>query len=179
MDLWSIVIVSGLTLLAMSAASYSYAETHLKEIKANWVKYRCNPLYMPLAGLVGSDILSNFTGCTMGAIQTYAGYALDPIYSMFDNLGSVITDIQGTMNDVRGMMGGTSNMFLSMVDDTYGKLVNTMTTSMKLMARIRTLNNRLMAVFAIMVHTMNTGIQTGESINNGPIGQAARFFSKF
>lgn len=179
MDVWSLLIVLFLTILAVSAASYSYAETHLKEIKANWTKYRCNPLYMPLAGLVGSDILSNFTGCTMGAIQTYAGFALDPIYSMFDNLGSTITDIQGAMNDVRGMMGGTSSMFLSIVDDTYGKLVNTMTTSMKLMARIRTLNNRLLGVFTIMLHTMNTGIQTGQSIGNGPIGKAASFFSRF
>lgn len=179
MDAWSLVVVLGLTLLAISAASYSYAETHLKDIKANWVKYRCNPLYMPLAGLVGSDILSNFTGCTMGAIQNYAGYALDPVYSMFGNVGSILSDIQGAMNDIRSMLGGTSNAFLSIVDDTYGKLTNTMSTSMKLMARIRTLNNRLLAAFVVMLHTMDTGIQTGASINNGPIGQAARFFSKF
>lgn len=179
MDVLSLAIVLGLTLLALAAASYSYAETHLKEIKDNWVKYRCNPLYMPLAGLVGSDILSNFTGCTMGAIQSYAGFALDPVYSMFDNVGSTLTDIQGAMNDVRGMLGGTTSAFMSIVDDTYGKLVNTMTTSMKLMARIRTLNNRLLSVFVVMLHTMNTGIQTGQSINNGPIGKAANFFSRF
>jgi hypothetical protein len=172
----SILVIVGITLLAFFVASFSYGEAHLKNIKENWVQYRCNPLYMPLADLVGSDILSNFMGCTMSAFQTYAGYALDPIYSMFDVVGGTITDIQGTLDDFRDMISGTKNAFLSIISDIYGKLLNTFATLTHLIARIRTLTNRILATFVIVFHMVTTGVQTGESVANGPIGQAAEFF---
>jgi len=71
------------TFLAFGAAIYAYGVSNLEEIKDNWVQYRCNPLYMPLADLVGSDIYTNFTNCTLQATHTYAGVALDPIYKNF------------------------------------------------------------------------------------------------
>jgi hypothetical protein len=170
------LIVLGLTLLAFVVASISYGEAHLKHIKENWVQYRCNPLYMPLADAVGSDILSNFMGCTMSAFQTYAGYALDPIYSMFGSVGSILSDIQGTLDDFRDMISGTKNAFLSIIGDVYGKLLNTFSETTRLVARIRTLTNRILAIFVTIFHMVNTGVQTGESVANGPIGQAAQFF---
>lgn len=172
----SVAVLVGITLLAFFVASFSYGEAHLKHIKENWVQYRCNPLYMPLADLVGSDILSNFMGCTMSAFQTYAGYALDPIYSMFDVVGGALSDIQSTLDDFRDMISGTKNAFLSIVSDIYGKLLNTFGTMTHLIARIRTLTNRILATFVVVFHMVMTGVQTGESVANGPIGQAAEFF---
>lgn len=172
----SVAVLVGITLLAFFVASFSYGEAHLKHIKENWVQYRCNPLYMPLADLVGSDILSNFMGCTMSAFHTYAGYALDPIYSMFDVVGGTLSDIQGTLDDFRDMISGTKNAFLSIVSDIYGKLLNTFGTMTHLISRIRTLTNRILATFVVVFHMVTTGVQTGESVANGPIGQAAEFF---
>jgi hypothetical protein len=176
MEIGSLVIVIGLTLLALFLASFSYGEAHLKHIKENWVKYRCNPLYMPLADAVGSDILSNFMGCTMSAFQTYAGYALDPIYSMFDGVGGILSDIQGTLNDFRDMISGTKSAFTNIVSDIYGKIQNTMSESVRLVARMRTLLQRMVAVLVTIVHMVSTGVDTGQSLANGPIGQAAQFF---
>lgn len=176
METKSLVIVIGLTLLALFVASFSYGEAHLKHIKENWVQYRCNPLYMPLADMVGSDILSNFMGCTMSAFQTYAGYALDPIYSMFDGVGGILSDIQGTLNDFRDMVSGTKSAFTGIVSDIYGKIQNTMSESVRLVARMRTLLNRMFGVFVTVFHMVTTGVDTGQSVANGPIGQAAQFF---
>jgi hypothetical protein len=36
--------------------------------------------------------------------------------------------------------------------------------------------NRMMAVFAVMMNIVSTGVQTGVSVKNGPVGQAAEFF---
>jgi hypothetical protein len=176
METTSLFIVVAFTVFAFFVASFSYGEAHLKHIKENWVKYRCNPIYMPLAGYVGSDILSNFMGCTMTAFQTYVGFALDPIYSMFAVVGTAITDIQGTLNDFRDMISGTKNAFLSIISDTYGKIQNTLSSTVHLLNRIRTLNNRLIALFVTVFHMVTTGVQTGESVANGPIGQAISFF---
>ena len=33
------------------------------QIEKNWVKYRCNPMVIPFAGLFGKNSMQNFTFC--------------------------------------------------------------------------------------------------------------------
>jgi hypothetical protein len=176
MDLISVLVVFLVTLLAFGAMLYAYGVANLEEIKDNWVQYRCNPIYMPMADLVGSDIFTNFTNCTLQATQSYAGVALDPIYKNFTILTDTVNMIMDSMNDMRAAITGASDGFLSIIQNTFAKIQNTMNTTTQLFARIRTIINRLMATMAVIMNIVNTGIQTGQSIQNGPIGQAAEFF---
>ena len=86
MSLGSVLVVLVTTLVAIIAGVYAYGLAHLQEIKTNWVQYRCNPVYMPLAGMVGSDIATNFMNCTLQSVNAYAGFAMDPIYQNFNIL---------------------------------------------------------------------------------------------
>jgi len=56
-----IAIFAVVTLVALIAASYAFALGQVDHIKKNWVQYRCNTIYMPVDGMVGDDVLSNFT----------------------------------------------------------------------------------------------------------------------
>lgn len=176
MDWLSIFVVIATTLLALVASSYSVAQGNIEDIKENWVKYRCNPIYMPLAGLVGSDVMTNFMNCTMSSFQIYIAYALGPIYEMFGILTKTVGGIQDTLNNFRGMISGTKNAFLTIVDGVYRKLNNTLSTSVRLISRIRNLSQRVLAIFITVFHMVNTGVATGNSVANGPVGQAAAFF---
>jgi hypothetical protein len=176
MDLVSVLVVLLCTLIAIFAALYAYGMSNLQDIKDNWVQYRCNPVYMPMAGMVGSDISSNFLNCTLQTVNTYAGFALDPVYQNFTILTDIIKSIMGAMNDMRAAVTGASSGFLGIIQSTFGKLQNTLQNTVALFGRVRTLMNRTMAVFAVMMNIVSTGVQTGESVKNGPIGQAAEFF---
>jgi hypothetical protein len=176
MDLISVLVVLICTLIAIFAALYAYGMSNLQEIKDNWVKYRCNPVYMPMAGMVGSDISSNFLNCTLQSVNTYAGFVMDPIYQNFGILTSVVTDIMDSMNDMREAVTGASSGFLGIIQSTFGKLQNTMQNTVQLFGRVRTIMNRMMAVFAVMMNIVTTGVKTGESVRDGPVGQAAEFF---
>jgi hypothetical protein len=176
MDLISVLVVLITTFLAFGAALYAYGLANLEDIKDNWVQYRCNPIYMPLADLVGSDIFTNFTNCTLQATQSYAGVALDPIYKNFTILTSTVNMIMNSMNDMRSAITGASSGFLSIIQSTFAKIQNTMSTSVQLFGHIRTIISRMVATMAIIMNIVNTGVQTGESIQNGPIGKAGEFF---
>jgi hypothetical protein len=176
MDLVSVLVVLICTLIAIFAALYAYGMSNLQEIKDNWVQYRCNPVYMPMAGMVGSDISSNFLNCTLQTVNTYAGFALDPVYQNFTILTDIIKSIMGAMNDMRAAITGASSGFLGIIQSTFGKIQNTLQNTVALFGRVRTLMNRTMAVFAVMMNIVSTGVQTGQSVKNGPIGQAAEFF---
>ena len=175
MDLISIVVVLFVTLCAALTGMYAYGVSNIKEIKQNWVQYRCNPVYMPLAGMVGSDILTNFTNCTMQSANTYAGFVMDPIFQNFKSLQEVFGYILNSINFIRQKIAGSVDGFMGMINSVFGKLQNTLSVTAQLIGRFRTIMNRIVSVFVIMIHVAKTGIATGESINNGPIGQAARF----
>lgn len=175
MDLVSILVVSVVTFTAIVAGFYAYGVAHLNDIKQNWVQYRCNPVYMPLAGAVGSDIMSNFTHCTMQSVQSYAGFVMDPIFNAFKDLQDMFSYIMNSMQFIRQKISGTTNAFLSIVSSVFGKIQNTLGITAQLFGRMRTIIHRIIAVFVVMVHVATTGVATGESINNGPVGKVGEF----
>ena len=51
----SSVIITVLTLLAFSTAfGYNHFQSKLKFLKKNWNEIRCNPLFIPFAGLINA-----------------------------------------------------------------------------------------------------------------------------
>ena len=175
MEVWSWVVFGLTTLVGLFVVLYAYGMSQLKHIKENWVQYRCSPMYMPLAGAVGSDIMTIFMHCSMNMIHTYAGYVMDPIHNNFGIIGNVMGDMQDTMNDMRGMMNSSKTGFLGVISGTFGKIQNTMSAVTDNIARMRTMMNRAIASFVIIANVMDTGIKTGQSVANGPIGQAASY----
>ena len=79
-----------------------------KNIEKNWVKYRCNPMIMPFAGLFGHDPMENFAYCIQNMQTSFMGDILKPInYSMNlnhvigGNLGKAIQSIRKVFNQIR------------------------------------------------------------------------------
>ena len=55
-DVWiTIIVISGM----LFAIGYYHMLNHIHSLKKDWVKIRCNPLYMPFAGFINKD--ANFT----------------------------------------------------------------------------------------------------------------------
>jgi len=164
-------VIAVATVVSVCASFYLFALTQIKFLKANWPKYRCNPIYMPMAGLVGQDVTANFTKCTMKGFQDYAGFVMDPIMSQFSLFNSVIGDISSSMNDMRGMMSDVRGGFLGIVGTVFGKIENLMSQFQYIIIRMRTLLARTVGIMMSFMYIFYGGMQTGESVTNGPIGK--------
>lgn len=164
-------VIAVATVVSICASFYLFALTQIKFLKANWPKYRCNPIYMPMAGFVGQDVGANFTKCTMKGFQDYAGFVMDPIMSQFSLFNSVIGDIATSMNDMRGMMSDTRNGFLGIVGTVFGKIENLMSQFQYIIIRMRTLLARVVGIMMSFMYIFYGGMQTGESVTAGPIGK--------
>jgi len=169
----AIVVVA--TLVAIGASLYMFALNNIKDLKDNWPTYRCNPAYMPLAGLVGKDPFKNFTDCTMKNFQDYTGFVVDPIMSQFSTMTNAVTEIGGAMDDMRGMMADTRNGFLGIVGTVFGKIENLMSQFQYIIIRMRTLMARLVGIMIAFTNIFYTGQQTGTSLVNGPVGKTMSF----
>lgn len=162
-------IVGVTTLVAVIASTYLFALTQLDHIKKNWVQYRCNPIYMPIAGYVGDDVFSNFTRCTMKGFHDYAGFMMDPLMQEFDVVSDTIGEIGGAMNDMRSMLASTRGGFMGIIGSVFGKIQNTMSQIQYIIIRMRTLMSRIMGIMMSFMFIFYTGGKTGESVMNGPI----------
>jgi len=169
----AIVVVS--TLVAVGASLYMFALNNIKDLKDNWAEYRCNPAYMPLAGLVGQDPFKNFNDCTMKSFQDYTGFVVDPIMSQFSTMTSIVTEISDSMDSMRKMMADTRNGFLGIVGTVFGKIQNLMSQFQYIIIRMRTLMARLVGIMMSFVYIFTTGSDTGASVLNGPIGKTMNF----
>lgn len=170
-----LLIFVGATLTALLAVGYWMVLARLDEIKENWIQYRCNPIYMPFAGMVGQDIASTFTKCTMKSFQDYAGFILDPIQTMFGTFLKMFSSIADSLQSMRQMFAGIRNGFLGIVTMIFGKLANTMAAMQYLMIRIRTVFMRVAGIMQGMMNIMTSGVETGRSVVNGPIGKTVSF----
>ena len=91
------------TVVSILTSLYLFAQSQVAFLKKNWVQYRCNPIYMPVAGMVGDDVLSNFTKCTMKGFHDYAGFIMDPIMAEFSVINETVSTIGDAMKSFRSM----------------------------------------------------------------------------
>ena len=95
---WINFIYVNLGFIMQVFAMYFFIQ--IKDIKDNWTKYRCNPIYMPLA----DDIASNFVFCIQSMQTNFMGYLLQPLQYVMSGLGEMSS---GLVDDV----GSARNMF--------------------------------------------------------------------
>jgi hypothetical protein len=163
------IIFAVATVVAISAATYLFALSQVDHLKRNWVQYRCNPIYMPMAGLVGQDVFTNFTKCTMKGFHDYAGFMMDPIMAEFDTVGETVGELGGALRDMRTTMSSMRGGFLGIVGSVFGKIQNLMSSIQYIIIRMRTLLSRIMGVMMSFMLIFYTGMETGQSVMNGPI----------
>lgn len=172
-----LVIVGVSTLVAILAVAYSLVMARLDEIRENWIQYRCNPVYMPFAGLVGDDVAANFTRCSMKSFQDYLGFIMDPINQLFGTFLNSFKSIADTLNRLREMFNSVRKGFLAIVTMIFGKLSNTLSSMQYLMLRIRTVYMRIIGAMTILMRLLQTGTGTVKSVIDGPVGKTVKFFS--
>lgn len=163
------------TVVAILASMYLFAQAQVDFLKKHWVEYRCNPMYMPVAGLVGDDVVSNFTKCTMKGFHDYLGFVMDPIMAEFSVINETVDSIGGAMSSFRSMFSSVRGGMLGVVGSVFGKIHNMMAQTQYIVIRMRTLLARVVGVMYSFVYIFYGGMQTGEAVVNGPVGKVMSF----
>jgi hypothetical protein len=89
LDIWITVV---LIVVFFCATAYFYVLGHLQPIKADWPVNRCNPAYIPFAGIINPPENSsamnytseNFEYCTQNILKEITGYFLAPFYYLMN-----------------------------------------------------------------------------------------------
>lgn len=170
-----VAIVGVSTLVAIITSFYLFGLSRVRFLKKHWLQYRCNPVYMPMAGFVGDNVVTNFTKCTMKGFQDYAGFVMDPIMGEFAVVNDTLSEVGTTMSSMRDMMSGVRGGFLGIIGSVFGKIQNLVSQFQYIIIRMRTLLSRVVGVMLSFIYVFYAGMETGGSVMNGPIGQTVSF----
>jgi hypothetical protein len=102
---------------------YMHAYWNLRKLESNWSEYRCNPLYMPFAGLVDekTGTAGNFQYCMNMIGKEVMSGVNDALGSQFNLIFKSLESIANPLTIFRVMLSSIRKFVLSFTSSTLGK----------------------------------------------------------
>jgi hypothetical protein len=147
-----------------------YYFSAVAEIKKNWPKYRCNPMFMPLSDNMQQD----FIYCIQNMQTNFMGYLLQPLTFITSNLGSMGGVFSNAIGNVRQMLSFIRSMISDIINNVFGVFLNLVIQFQKITMAIKDLVGKLVGVMVSLMYIMDGSVKTMQSAWNGPSGQMVR-----
>lgn len=144
-----------------------FSFTSVQNIKTNWPKYRCNPMFM----LFANNVDENFVYCVQNMQKGLMGYILQPLNFITKGLSSVSSNYMDDINEVRNMFNTVRNYITSITETIYGVFLNLIIEFQKIIIGIRDLIGKIVGILTTFLYLLGGSIQTMNSAWNGPPGQ--------
>ena len=146
----------------------------LAEIKEDWPKYRCNPMYMFLA----DNVEENFTYCVQNMQTGLMGYLLEPITFVTNSLTSQLGGFSESIQNIRAMFDKIRTFFSSIVQNIFGVFLNLIIEFQRITIGIKDLMGKSIGIMVSLMYVMDGSIKTMNSTWNGPPRQMVRALGK-
>jgi hypothetical protein len=169
---WVNFIYINLAFVAQVVAMYYF--TAVQQIKDNWPKYRCNPMYMPLS----DDIQKDFVYCIQSMQTNYMGYLLQPLTYITSNLTAMGAGFVNNIDSIRVMMSNIRTFLTTITEGIFGVFLNIAISFQKIMICVKDLVGKMIGVMVAMMYIMDGSLKTINSSWNGPPGQMVRALGK-
>jgi hypothetical protein len=165
---WVHFIYINLAYIALIFSMFLFAS--IAEIKKDWPKYRCNPMFMPLS----DNIQDDFVYCVQNMQNSYMGYLLEPLNFITSNLTSMAGDFMNSLNFFRVMISNIRTFLASITENIFGVFLNLVTEFIKITVAIKDLIGKLVGIVVSLLYIMDGSLKTMQSTWNGPPGQMVR-----
>jgi hypothetical protein len=136
----------------------------LAHLKNNWNKYRCNPLVIPLAGLVNEDPIYTFKECTKEIQWDFMKTILKPIYNSFNyflDSGNLFVGILDSLKMGLKVQHGSS---LDMMND-LGTRFNILLTELSLaFITVSDLFGKVSSMVTVIYNLIMTSVKLGDAL---------------
>ena len=136
----------------------------LQKIKDDWPQYRCVPTYMPLAGYLGHNTMTNFSYCVGNIQKDMMGFFLEPITYVLGNVGTIVNGVLENIQFIREFFDKFKNMIGSVLGDVYGMIVNVLIQFQKLIIKTKDTMMKLIGTMVTFIYLIQSAMKTGQSI---------------
>jgi hypothetical protein len=164
-----------------------YKENLSKYLEDNWTDIRCNPLAIPLAGLVntvegknyGDKVTNNFNKCMNSNISGNLGPLLQPFMNAIGGIIKIIIKIGESLNSFREALGSIRVMFQAFIGNTIDKLSNSYAAMVYFREKMKHIIKRQVAIMEIISQFLTAFPFLIYSLSHGPLPRFAVWFGKY
>jgi hypothetical protein len=161
--------VSFILVTCIVVVGLTYGATHIgnaQHVKKHWKHYRCQPAYMPFAGLYGFNAADNFEFCMKNIFESNSGDVTSSFGSVLGSFSSVISGIMEAVNGLRTsistMGGGINVIFQDFTDRIKAFFFQLQISAM----RIKMLIGRMYAIMFAVLYMGMSSITAGMNFSN-------------
>lgn len=133
-----------LPILAVFLMGVVHASESIDKVRLHWNEYRCNPIYIPFAGMIRPDIgvESNFQHCINQFAHSVFKFLIDELMSMFSTVISSVSELGDIFPALRSVFTRMRKVMLSFTAQTMGKIMNSMSSVVFLIIKLRDVMKR-------------------------------------
>jgi hypothetical protein len=169
LDIWITVV---LIVVFFCATAYFYVLGHLQPIKADWPVNRCNPAYIPFAGIInppenGSAMnytSENFEYCTQNILKEITGYFLAPFYYLMNVIRETVDEMRKAANAIRQEFDKIRDALSNITAQIMARVENAIVPLTKMVITVRDLFAKTAGVVMTGMYTFMTAYMGLNSI---------------
>jgi hypothetical protein len=168
---WINFIYVNLGFISQILAMYYFSA--IADIKNNWAKYRCNPLYMPLSDNIEKD----FVYCVQNTQTSFMGYLLQPITYIISNLTSMGGEFGDSLYYANNLLSNIRTFFTKLVGSIFGVFLNIIIEFQRIFIGIKDMIGKIIGIMVALLYILDGSVKTMNSAWNGPPGQMVQALS--
>jgi len=121
-------------------------------VRNNWSVYRCDPFVMPFAGFFGYEPVSNFNNCIRLNVKESSKALFSPYNDVVSSFQNNLSAQLGSLSDVNltSNIARTNTTFA--LSDIMGKMGNVATTTEFLMIKIKSIFEKILALYVTLLY---------------------------
>ena len=165
---WINLLYVNLGFIAQILALYYFGL--LADVRKDWAKYRCNPLFMPLS----ENLEKDFVHCVQTTQSSFMGYILEPIHYIINTLTKTTGSHSDALQDIRKVISNVRTFIESVAKQIFGVFLNIIVEFQKIINNIENLVGRLLGIMVTLMYLLDGSTKTMKSYWNGPPGEMTR-----
>ena len=158
-DVWVSVIICitfGLVI------SYSYYTNVLEVLRSDWVIHRCNPLFIPFAGLIHKPqnqsnleyTAENFNGCIKSMLKNIADAAIEPFALTIRILNEACQKLIESFNLLRVLYKNLRNNYGNAIKQVYSGMVNLVISFIEFLVKMKDSMSKIHAILTTTFYSI-------------------------
>ena len=146
----------------------------MKEIKANWGKYRCNPMFMMFSDNVSDD----FQQCVNQMQEVSMTQMLDPYTQSLNEVQSNLNNQSSNTEELNSSLFDFNNQTMGNFDGVSSMFSNSSVEMQKMSYGLSDVMGKIAAIAGTMLYVLDGNMKTMSSMWKGPPGKIMRSLGK-
>ena len=151
---------------------YFHILNNIQPIKNDWINERCNPKYIPFAGLIngksGKESLEftqdNFSSCVQNILQNITSYIFKPFFYMVDVITEILKGIVEDINMIRELLNKVRTALANILNEVFKRINIFMIPIIQMVIVVKDTMSKTVGILTATLYTLFGAYYTLKSL---------------